>query len=281
MLQRRLGFTARDSSVIDLSAYNHYANLQETVRWSPFLDWFSMRTMLCLNPGTGPLTTHVMKRFLTLVLLPHALRAADNQQSGIHQILLTSPPVSSIAVMLPRKDRYSQSSARASLVNSRGVTIGEVLKKWSQMTDSRDRGAPVCLYLGLNGQWVQADYPHRAACRSMHNLLEAWIPKGITCFYGYSTTRTELARKWYQNTVEEAGDRWFGMSMEEQSKFVREILLEWKDLIRRSKAAKREGNELALWPVLALNADKDSRKKRIACPYEVDFACGVVFCGKD
>jgi hypothetical protein len=103
VLRQKTGLIDRTSiitNMITTSNDDKYPNLT----WNPLLDWFVTRAFLFDGCTDGPINQS--HDFVVFNVLPHALRAARNPASSIHQISITNKPVNRVQFFLvPRKFR--------------------------------------------------------------------------------------------------------------------------------------------------------------------------------
>lgn len=242
-----------------------------------------MRTLPNLLPRYGPLNDYnpannqlFSNPSATLILLPHAYRAALNPESKIHNISITDPPVSSIMLVTayrrPTKSehRIFFETNEKHLYRKDGITIGYIFKAWAQLVAETDRGVPICLGFSTSALTIHY-FSHVLDKTSQY--LHSFRPRA-TC--DGSRKRGQIVQEWYKRTVGDY-ESWNEADMEEQSVYVHQVLKRWKLAIPRT--AKR-WTDSAAWPALALKGTEDKGKK-IHCPYTVDFACGIVFNNAD
>lgn len=279
-LHRRLGLksdgqAATDPSIVDIA---------DSVRWSPFLEWFTMHGFIDGRKSVS--ARRLVSRDLSeiskygsgtvICLLPHALKAANTVQSSVHRMLLTTSPVSKIVLSLSAPHR-SSGPASFTLIDPTGVTIGDLLNEWLGMTEPECLSAPVSLWLAYSVKpevYLIARLEHELALDFRSRLMKLSRAQDSRRFDAYapfwSNERRALARDWYKRT---SANDWFQIPMAEQSKIMRNYLKKHKAIALRTEEDRAPE---AAWPALGLTSSNDIGLEGQR-PYEVEFAAGVVF----
>lgn len=207
-------------------------------------------------------------------LLPHAYRAAQNSHSSHHRILLTTPPVSMVYLCVPTGEH--DAGELLWLFNMNGVTFGDLLDMWVENTDFRGRSAPVSLLVPTshNTEFALAWEEQKLQLTIRSQLIEKGLNDNVYVHIcdnlGWTKQRRDLVREWYMST---SGENWFDTPMKEQVKIMRNFLQKHKAIVPR---VADEWKNDAAWPALALKGPEDE-DNAVQCPYEVEFAAGVVF----
>ena len=143
---------------------------------NPLLDWFATQSFL-VQQTAGPVAAPLVGKepFRIFSLLPNAQRAAnalsdEGSTSLLNQMLLTQPRIRAVSLYLPIEWPYAQPLSISPIFeeygvkNPNGVTLGDLLRCWSQAQCCVSKGLPVCLRLGAEGggqsymEDLQAEY---------------------------------------------------------------------------------------------------------------------------
>jgi hypothetical protein len=206
--------------------------------WNPLLNWFRFnsfhRRVKLEFESLGECGEYDM-----LTLLPHALHAAQNPSSSIHEILATTRPVNHIVLEFSGEGLSAFISYREYLENKQGITIGQVLATYASNASKYDTlGLPVCLWMPWNmEQRIYVGNPaiEHALCDEMkairNRLKEFRILqlRPVKDTEPVSSLQARAVCQWWFRIVEEK-DTWFKTSMVEQSRYVKGVLKHQKYL---------------------------------------------------
>lgn len=149
-LRQRIGLTlastpTESTDVIDTSGGGNYPDLT----WNPLLDWFVTRSFVFDNRTDGPIgQSH---DYVIFNILPHALRAAYDNNSSVHRLSIATQPVNHVQLFCA-PDEFSSRRGLAGRLPTievqkmEGVSLGDMLKGWAMISTHR-KAMPVALCL--------------------------------------------------------------------------------------------------------------------------------------
>ena len=285
-LQRKLGIGFSQPEVLSTKTIRLKEVTYDTA-WNPLIDWFLARQFTDSGFQKGPITRLLPDQAFTLIVLPHALRAAGIPNSSIHRMSATIPPVDKLPICI------DWGCTKLIVVeNQDGVKIGDVFGRLG-LEPPEDPHEAIALYMpwneaGPGGSSVRDTlWTHMGVSELLDDEMVLWYDAcGMDWrFDGQKTERTLnesilatasddpllCTMKIWAKQVICLEHQWFEMSMEEQGRVIRDVFK------TQRRAAKEETWSLEvehpLWPALGLATEEEG----IICPYEVDYACGVVF----
>lgn len=287
-LRSRIGLRDDDVKVLDTSqTAQHDYREHDYLHWNPLLDWFTSRTISARASPSGPIGDS--KEFVTFhILLPHALRAFENQSSLIHRMWITIPPVSTLRVHFIMKNIQSWPtdwmSTGVELTQLFGITFGHLFELWAdrEPTLTRNMTLAVGIYVmplcatkeaemqveldvstAMHEEWMLYPRSSKNAQPSAPELLVPGLP-------------LDVVRDYVGRTYTSWEEDWFAISKQERDEVVRGLLVKQLQKTKPQLDALLKENEHALWPALALQKARIERTGWRS-PYSVEYAAGSVF----
>lgn len=227
-------------------------------RLKPFIDWFATTAFGEPCQLRGNIGREDADR-LVCYFLPHALRAVNDNTSGVHQVMLTDPPTTTVFLAAPEKRKNSRSALDLSehrgaadrgegmndvqIYRQSGVTLGDVLFSWKMSNVIKKKAYSVGIWFpGLD---FKSRLRNRARC---HALLAKQHYRDVS-----NALRHGGANGWEgaaAKLIINDGKKWMAMAKREQDKKLLEIF-RLRIVDEKVKAKGGQSLDAVEWQILA------------------------------
>ena len=252
------------------------------IGWNPLLEWFSFRCFTTFGDFSQPLAE--IGHLMVTTFLSHASNVTS--ASSVYQMSITREPDDTLRMCMPKERGNRWFSHTITVHDTRGVTVGDVLRSWKEDGTSRARGGIVSLLIpwqefddstGLNTR-ITMGYAETLQNQHMAKLnfppsvdprLGTQLPR-FSCRHSLSYHYEIRNRRWLHLTIDH-GKEWSRLSKEEQGKYVLMYLqTELKHYVDDADLKRKLADVAwAHWPAFVLLKRNEL--------YKVDYACGLVF----